>query len=282
MRNEQIKIQVEGSGKDVCLETYILGDVMDGARNRKTPLVLICPGGGYAMTSNREAEPIALQFNSMGYQAAVLRYSCAPAVYPTALCEVAQSVKLIREHAEDWNVDAEKIIVMGFSAGGHLAASYGVFWNESWLTEKMQCDKQLLKPNGLVLCYPVISSKEEIAHQDSIKNLLGESYPEMKEQVSLEDKVGKHTPKTFLWHTFTDPVVPFWNSFRFAEALGKAGVPMEYHLYPQGGHGLSLANEQTANEEGKGVEKYVRAGFPFFVHGCWKISDFIRKKALQL
>lgn len=272
MRNEQIKIQVEGSGKDVCLETYILGDVMDGARNRKTPLVLICPGGGYAMTSNREAEPIALQFNSMGYQAAVLRYSCAPAVYPTALCEVAQSVKLIREHAEDWNVDAEKIIVMGFSAGGHLAASYGVFWNESWLTEKMQCDKQLLKPNGLVLCYPVISSKEEIAHQDSIKNLLGEPYPEMKEQVSLEDKVGKHTPKTFLWHTFTDPVVPFWNSFRFAEALGKAGVPMEYHLYPQGGHGLSLANEQTANEEGKGVEKVCQSWVPLL--RSWMLENF--------
>lgn len=272
MRNEQIKIQVEGSGKDVCLETYILGDVMDGARNRKTPLVLICPGGGYAMTSNREAEPIALQFNSMGYQAAVLRYSCAPAVYPTALCEVAQSVKLIREHAEDWNVDAEKIIVMGFSAGGHLAASYGVFWNESWLTEKMQCDKQLLKPNGLVLCYPVISSKEEIAHQDSIKNLLGESYPEMKEQVSLEDKVGKHTPKTFLWHTFTDPVVPFWNSFRFAEALGKAGVPMEHHLYPQGGHGLSLANEQTANEEGKGVEKVCQSWVPLL--RSWMLENF--------
>lgn len=272
MRNEQIKIQVEGSGKGVCLETYILGDVMDGARNRKTPLVLICPGGGYAMTSNREAEPIALQFNSMGYQAAVLRYSCAPAVYPTALCEVAQSVKLIREHAEDWNVDAEKIIVMGFSAGGHLAASYGVFWNESWLTEKMQCDKQLLKPNGLVLCYPVISSKEEIAHQDSIKNLLGESYPEMKEQVSLEDKVGKHTPKTFLWHTFTDPVVPFWNSFRFAEALGKAGVPMEYHLYPQGGHGLSLANEQTANEEGKGVEKVCQSWVPLL--RSWMLENF--------
>ncbi len=272
MRNEQIKIQVEGSGKDVCLETYILGDVMDGARNRKTPLVLICPGGGYAMTSNREAEPIALLFNSMGYQAAVLRYSCAPAVYPTALCEVAQSVKLIREHAEDWNVDAEKIIVMGFSAGGHLAASYGVFWNESWLTEKMQCDKKLLKPNGLVLCYPVISSKEEITHQDSIKNLLGESYPEMKEQVSLEDKVGKHTPKTFLWHTFTDPVVPFWNSFRFAEALGKAGVPMEYHLYPQGGHGLSLANEQTANEEGKGVEKVCQSWVPLL--RSWMLENF--------
>lgn len=272
MRNEQIKIQVEGSGKDVCLETYILGDVMDGARNRKTPLVLICPGGGYAMTSNREAEPIALQFNSMGYQAAVLRYSCAPAVYPTALCELAQSVKLIREHVEEWSVNAEKIIVMGFSAGGHLAASYGVFWNEPWLAEKTQCDKKLLEPNGLVLCYPVISSKEEIAHQDSIKNLLGESYPEMKEQVSLEDKVGKHTPKTFLWHTFTDPVVPFWNSFRFAEALGKAGVPMEYHLYPQGGHGLSLANEQTANEEGKGVEKVCQSWVPLL--RSWMLENF--------
>ncbi len=272
MRNEQIKIQVEGSGKDTYLETYILGDTMDGARNRKTPLVLICPGGGYAMTSNREAEPIALQFNSMGYQAAVLRYSCAPAVYPTALCEVAQSVKLIREHAEEWNVDAEKIVVMGFSAGGHLAASYGVFWNEPWLAEKMQCDKKLLKPNGLVLCYPVISSKEEIAHQDSIKNLLGESYQERKEQVSLEDKVGKHTPKTFLWHTFTDPVVPFWNSFRFAEALGKAGVPMEYHLYPQGGHGLSLAKEQTANAEGKGVEKACQS-WVSLLHS-WMLENF--------
>ena len=255
---------------------------MDGARNRKTPLVLICPGGGYAMTSNREAEPIALQFNSMGYQAAVLRYSCAPAVYPTALCEVAQSVKLIREHAEDWNVDAEKIIVMGFSAGGHLAASYGVFWNESWLTEKMQCDKQLLKPNGLVLCYPVISSKEEIAHQDSIKNLLGESYPEMKEQVSLEDKVGKHTPKTFLWHTFTDPVVPFWNSFRFAEALEKQGFQWNIiYIRKEGMDFLLPMNRQQMKKE-KVWKKYVRAGFPFFVHGCWKISDFIRKKALQL
>lgn len=272
MRNEQIKIQVEGSEKDACLETYILGDAMDDARNRKAPLVLICPGGGYARTSNREAEPIALQFNSMGYQAVVLRYSCAPAVYPTALCELAYSVKLIREHAEEWSVDAEKIIVMGFSAGGHLAASYGAFWNEPWLAEKMQCDMKILEPNGLVLCYPVISSKEEIAHQDSIKNLLGAFYQEMKEQVSLEDKVGKHTPKTFLWHTFTDNVVPFWNSFRFAEALGKAGVPMEYHLYPQGGHGLSLAKEQTANAQGKGVEERCQSWFPLLQ--SWMLGNF--------
>ncbi len=261
MRNEQIKIQVKGSAKECRLETYILGDVLDGVRNRKTPLVLICPGGAYAMTSNREAEPIALQFTSMGYQAAVLRYSCAPATYPTSLCEVAQSVKIIREHAEEWNVDTEKIIVMGFSAGGHLAASYGVFWNEPWLAEKIQCETSFLEPNGLVLCYPVISSKDEIAHQGSIKNLLGESYEELKEQMSLEDRVGKQTPKTFLWHTFTDEVVPFWNSFRFVEALGKEGIPVEYHLYPKGGHGLSLAKEQTAGVDGRGVEKGCQSWF---------------------
>lgn len=269
---KNIKIQVAGSAKDTHLETYILGDVMDGARNRKSPLVLICPGGGYAMTSNREAEPIALQFNSMGYQAAVLRYSCAPAIYPTALWEVAESVKLIKENAEEWNVDTDRIIIMGFSAGGHLAASYGVFWNEPWLAEKMHCDKELLRPNGLILCYPVISSKEEIAHKDSIKNLLGDFYEELKEKMSLEDWAGNQVPKTFLWHTFTDNVVPFWNSFRFAEALGRAGVPMEYHLYPEGGHGLSLAKEQTANIEGKGVEEGCQNWFSLLQ--SWLLRNF--------
>lgn len=262
MIHKNIKIQAVGSAEDAHLETYILGDILDGVRNRKSPLVLICPGGGYARTSNREAEPIALQFNSMGYQAAVLRYSCAPAVYPTALCEVAESVKLIREHAEEWSVDTDKILIMGFSAGGHLAASYGVFWNESWLAEQMHCDKEMLRPNGLILCYPVISSKEEIAHKDSIKNLLGDSYEELKEKMALEDWVGKQVPKTFLWHTFTDDIVPFWNSFRFAEALGKAGIPMEYHLYPQGGHGLSLAKEQTANADGREIEEGCQSWLP--------------------
>ena len=130
MIQERIKIQVQGSDDYAHLDTYILGNYLDDEPNPRKPLVLICPGGAYRMTSNREAEPIALQFNSIGYHAAVLRYSCKPAVYPTALLEVAKSVQLIREKGEEWGIDTEKILVMGFSAGGHLAASYGVFWKE--------------------------------------------------------------------------------------------------------------------------------------------------------
>ena len=125
---ERISIQTENSAKDTHLDTYILEDFLDGGPKWKRPLVLICPGGAYARTSNREAEPIALQMTAMGYHAAVLRYSCAPAVYPTALHEVALSVKYLRDRAQQWHIDTDKILVMGFSAGGHLAASYGVFW----------------------------------------------------------------------------------------------------------------------------------------------------------
>ena len=123
MIQERIKIQVQGSDDYAHLDTYILGNYLDDEPDPRKPLVLICPGGAYRMTSNREAEPIALQFNSIGYHAAVLRYSCKPAVYPTALLEVAKSVQLIREKGEEWGIDTEKILVYGiFHAGGHLVS----------------------------------------------------------------------------------------------------------------------------------------------------------------
>ena len=115
---ERISIQTENSAKDTHLDTYILEDFLDGGPKWKRPLVLICPGGAYARTSNREAEPIALQMTAMGYHAAVLRYSCVPAVYPTALHEVALSVKYLSDRAQQWHIDTDKILVMGFSAGG--------------------------------------------------------------------------------------------------------------------------------------------------------------------
>ena len=220
---------------------------------------------------------IALQFNSMGYHSAVLRYSCAPAVFPTALTEVAASIKMIKEQSENWHVDTEKIFVMGFSAGGHLAASYGVFWNRSFVAEAVGCSTEFLKIAGMILCYPVLTSKEEYTHLESIHNLLGEDYEAKKEEMALENQVGPHTPPAFLWHTFADDAVPFQNSLFFVEAMGKAGVSAEYHLYPEGPHGLSLADESLVRPDGSGIQKECQSWMPLLKtwlrRTCERISE---------
>lgn len=250
------QVQVEGSLPDARLIVYIqdyTGDLLI----QKRPLILLCPGGGYARTSNREAEPMALKFLAMGYHAAILRYSCAPAQYPTALMELAGAMALIHENAESWHVDAEKIVVQGCSAGGHLAASLGVFWDEDFLAEGIglkASDHRLLRPYGMILCYPVITTGE-FAHRGSFENLLGDRSGELAEKMSLEKQVGSKTPETFIWHTFTDPSVPVENSLLFVSALKKAGVSTEFHMYPRGGHGLALASRLTAKADGGAVQE---------------------------
>lgn len=249
-------IQMEGSLPDAKLITYIQDYYNDVAVDDR-PLVLICPGGAYAHTSNREGEALAMQFLAMGYHAAVLKYSCAPAVYPTALTELAKSILLIRQNAAEWHVNPEQIIVLGCSAGGHLAASMGVFWNEEFLLEALELSKEeqeLLRPAGLILCYPVITSGE-FAHQRSIENLLGEKKDLLWDKMSLERRVSSKTPPAFIWHTGTDGTVPVENSLLFVSALRKAGVSVEFHMYPCGGHGLSLANRLTDSRSGGAVQK---------------------------
>lgn len=228
------------------LDCYLLEPV-SVAPERPRPAIIICPGGGYGWLSPREAEPIAMQYLSMGYQAFVLYYSVAPERFPVALMELASSVKLVREQAQEWNVDAQKIIVSGFSAGGHLACSLGVFWKRGFLCEKLGVKPEEIQPNGMILCYPVISSGE-FAHRGSFENLLGEQ-TDLEDFVSLEKQVSEDTPRTFLWHTATDGAVLVENSLLFAKELSRHGVNFELHIYPVGGHGLSLATEEVAHTE---------------------------------
>lgn len=249
-------IQVEGSLPDSKLITYIQEDSESLAINTR-PLILICPGGGYAYTSDREAEPIALAFLAMGYHAAVLRYSCAPAKYPTALLELAAAIALIRKNAKDWHVDADKIIVQGCSAGGHLAACLGMFWDEDFVAEGVgltAAEHGLLKPNGMILCYPVITSGE-FAHRGSFENLLGDREAELGAKMSLENQVTDKTPRAFIWGTFTDQAVPMENSLLLVSAMRRANIPVEYHLYPRGCHGLALASRLTVTESGKELQE---------------------------
>lgn len=256
MLNETFSIQVEGSLPDTRLVTYIL-DHSGSIGIEDRPLVLICPGGGYQYTSDREAEIFAMQFLAFGYHAAVLRYSCAPAKYPTALIEVAAAMKLIRENAAKWHVNPKQILVQGCSAGGHLAASLGVFWQESFLAEALGLraeEQEILRPDGMILCYPVITAGE-FAHRGSMANLLGEREAELAEKLSLENQVTDKTPPTFIWHTFTDGAVPVENSLMFVSALRKAGVSTEFHMYSCGGHGLGLANRLSRHVNGGGVQE---------------------------
>ena len=256
MIHKKIEIKARGMEAVGNLYTYFLDSSIEMRPNEKRPVILMCPGGGYEMTSDREAEPMAMQFLAMGYHVAILRYSVCPVRYPAALLLVAESVLYLKEHADEYHIDPEKIVVQGCSAGGHLAANYGIAWNSPFLTKLMgmENDPERLCVAGLLLCYPVITSGEK-AHEESFRNLLGEQYEEKKEELSLENQVTPDTPPTFLWHTATDETVPVENSLYFFQACLQQGVSAELHIYPVGGHGLSLANEETCRANGIGVQK---------------------------
>ena len=256
MIHKKIEIKARGMEAVGYLYTYFLDSSIEMRPDEKRPVILMCPGGGYEMTSDREAEPMAMQFLAMGYHVAILRYSVCPVRYPAALLQVAESVLYLKEHADEYHIDPEKIVVQGCSAGGHLAANYGIAWNSPFLTKLMgmENDPEQLCVAGLLLCYPVITSGEK-AHEESFRNLLGEQYEEKKEELSLENQVTPDTPPTFLWHTATDETVPVENSLYFFQACLQQGVSAELHIYPVGGHGLSLANEETCRANGIGVKK---------------------------
>ncbi|MDB1941972.1 alpha/beta hydrolase, partial [Clostridium tertium] len=234
--------------------------------NKKRETIIMCPGGGYVMTSDREAEPVALKFVAEGFNVVVLRYSVAPNKFPKALIELAATVDYVRSKSKEWNVDKDKIIVCGFSAGGHLAGSLGVLWDNKILEEALEINKDNIKPNAMILCYPVITSGE-FAHKGSFDNLLGENVSEVeREKLSLEKLVSKNTPTTFLWHTFDDGAVPVQNSLFFANSLASNNVPFELHIYPNGVHGLSLCEELTAmNGQSEHINQHAGTWFKLAV-----------------
>lgn len=239
---------------------YIIDNSPEIDEQRTRPAVLILPGGGYEITSDREAEPIALRFIGSGYHAFILRYSTFPSLYPTALLQAAAAMQLIRTHAAQWHVKADAICVLGFSAGGHLAANLSTTASDDVL-QANGFQPNELRPNGLMLSYPVISSGE-FAHRGSFDHLLGKQKddPQMLQQLSLEHHIDSVTPPIFVWHTLTDTAVPVENTLMLISACRAAGVSIEAHIFPEGDHGLSLGTWETSHDK----QQVVPAVQPWF------------------
>lgn len=226
---------------------------------QKRPAVVICPGGGYQMCSDREADPIAAAYLAAGYHVFVLYYSLGEdAAYPAPLCDVSRALAYIRAHAEQWGVIEHQIAVCGFSAGGHLAACLGTLWNRPDIQAAAGVTGDQNRPNGLILGYPVITTAWMLKRgEETYTRIAGALRPEQAEQLlNCDRNVGAHTPPAFLFHTGEDQVVPVTDSLRFASAMQQAGRPYELHIFPQGWHGAALATTLTG-WEAPGVEQWM-------------------------
>jgi len=223
-------------------------------RNVSQPMtaVVICPGGGYRnLAMNHEGRQVANYFNSLGIAAFVLKYRLGPRYhYPVELADAQRALRLVRSHGPDWNIAADHVGIVGFSAGGHLAATASTHFDTRASDAKDRIDQLNARPDFCVLGYPVISMSEPWTHKGSRENLLGENpSADLAATLSGERAVTSRTPPTFIVQTNADTTVPAENSLYYVLALRKAGVPVEMHLFENGPHGVGLAGDDPSLSE---------------------------------
>lgn len=206
--------------------------------------ILVFPGGGYVhLAIDHEGQQIAAWLNSYGISAFVLRYRLGPKYrHPIELGDAQRAIRYVRAHSIEFGIDPHRIGVWGFSAGGHLASSTGTHFDDGRADSSDPIERHGCRPDFMILAYPVITFEEPYLHRGSRDALLGFT-PDaaLVELLSNERHVTRETPPTFLFHTSDDPVVPVQNSLLFYEALRRAGVPAEMHIYEHGEHGVGLA-----------------------------------------
>lgn len=220
------------------LEVMVEDAHRDNLNGKLKPSVLICPGGGYSMTWPGEGQPVAFDYLSAGCNCYILHYSVRPHVFPQAILEIACAVDYIVSHSTEYKADPSKIAILGFSAGGHAAASYCTLRNDPEVLKYIPEPKPV---QAAILCYPVISA-EMPTHLGSFYNLTGkkELTEEDIEHFSLEKHIDPSvTPTSFIWATSDDAAVNPINSMRYAYELSKKKIPYELHIFPSGNHGLS-------------------------------------------
>jgi acetyl esterase/lipase len=224
--------------------------------------VIICPGGGYGgLAINHEGYDVAKRFNENGIAAFVLKYRIpnrkkSTKAHLSPIQDLQKAIDIVRKRADEWKINPNKVGVMGFSAGGHLASTGGTHFANQYINS----ESGNLRPDFMILIYPVITSDSTFSHHGSIRNLLGENPPaELLNAFSNEKQITEKTPPAFLIHSADDKVVPVKNSISFAEALIKSNVQVEMHIFPKGGHGYGMNNKTTESEWFPLCVKWVKA-----------------------
>lgn len=240
MTYKTIWLEVPGEKEPVELTAYLPDNSAQIDPDRTRKAVIVCPGGGYRIVSDREAEPVALRLLAAGFNVFLLHYHVFPKVqFPQPQLELAAAVLHVRQHAEEYHVKDGQVVLMGFSAGGHLCGCLGTMYDDPLLTEPFKVRPEEIRPDGMVLGYPVITSGA-FTHEDTFSRLFGTEDRCVWELGSLEKRVHEGTPPVFLWATCEDGLVPVENSLLMAEALRKNHISLEMHIFPHGGHGLSI------------------------------------------
>lgn len=231
---------------NITLTTYVAGTHKSLPFNEKRKAILIFPGGGYTGCAPIESEPIAHHFLAAGFNAFVLEYTTLATgspLWPTPLIDASAAMKYIRDNAEALHVDPDAVFVIGFSAGGHLAASLGTMWDDDEIEALLGMEKGYNRPTGMILSYAVTSIAVH-GHRSSFQQILGNNRdPSAERAVSPDCRVTEKTVPAFIWHTRTDEGVSVRHALVFAKELADHKIPFEMHIYPEGKHGASLCND---------------------------------------
>ena len=236
------KVPLDPRDENTFLEVF----VPEARKNFTRSAILVIPGGGYNMICHdREGEPVAQAFLPYGYSAFVLHYSVHKGTFPLQLIQASMAMKHIRDHAEEYHIDPDRVFAVGFSAGGHLAATLGTMWNRKDIYEAVDMPFGYNKPTGVMLIYPPISAS---LHTESFQylHMTKTPTPEQCAETSVENAVGPHACPVFILHTADDAVVDVRNSLLLADRLSQHKIPYEMHIYPSAPHGICLGNAITS------------------------------------
>lgn len=233
-----------GGAKGGYLTAYRHGQLVSSDKKIR-PALLVIPGGGYAMVSDREGEPVALRYFGAGFDCFTLDYSVAPKHYPAQILQAGMAMLYLRREAAALDLDGQHIAAVGFSAGGHLCGCISLRWDDAALVQafgKEACEA--IRPDASIFAYPVITSDERYTHAGSFINFCGDKV--RAEEYSLEKNVRPNAPHSFIWSTSEDEAVPPENALLLYSALHRAGVTAELHIFEKGCHGMSLCNIETS------------------------------------